>query len=139
MSLAMTKAEREKFLAGVHVGIVSIAREGRGPLAVPIWYDYTPGADAWMITGPTSLKGRMLDGVDRISLCAQNETAPYSYVSIEGPFTTLSATSEDGLRMAIRYLGEEMGRKYAASGSGDTGIVVSITPESWLSVDYSKA
>ena len=32
MSLVMTKEEREKFLADVHIGIISIAEEGRGPL-----------------------------------------------------------------------------------------------------------
>ena len=38
MSLAMSRAEREAFLAATRVGIVSIAEEGRGPLAVPVWY-----------------------------------------------------------------------------------------------------
>jgi nitroimidazol reductase NimA-like FMN-containing flavoprotein (pyridoxamine 5'-phosphate oxidase superfamily) len=37
MSLAMTRQERETFLADVHVGVISMADEGRGPLAVPIW------------------------------------------------------------------------------------------------------
>jgi hypothetical protein len=31
MSLAMTRQEREAFLAAVHVGIISIAEDGRGP------------------------------------------------------------------------------------------------------------
>ena len=43
MSLKMTKEEREAFLADLHVGVISIARDGRGPLTVPIWYDYEPG------------------------------------------------------------------------------------------------
>ena len=37
MSLAMTKQERETFLAGLHVAIISIPEEGRGPLTVPTW------------------------------------------------------------------------------------------------------
>ena len=32
MSLIMTKQERETFLADVHVGIISISEDGRGPL-----------------------------------------------------------------------------------------------------------
>ena len=48
MSLRMTKAEREEFLAGLHVGIISIAEPGRGPLAVPIWYGYEPGGELWI-------------------------------------------------------------------------------------------
>jgi hypothetical protein len=36
MSLAMTEQERERFLADLHVGVISIAEEGRGPLDVPV-------------------------------------------------------------------------------------------------------
>ena len=42
MKLSMTRAEREAFLAGVHVGVLSIPEPGRGPLAAPIWYGYEP-------------------------------------------------------------------------------------------------
>ena len=38
MSLVMSPAEREAFLAETHVAIVSIAEAGRGPLAIPVWY-----------------------------------------------------------------------------------------------------
>lgn len=139
MSLIMSVKEREEFLAGVHIGIVSIPREGKGPLAVPIWYDYTPGGEVSMITNKNSIKGRLLGKSDRISLCAQTETAPYSYVSIEGPFHTTSSSSDELLSMAIRYLGEEQGKLYAASsGDGADSIMVRINPESWLTVDYSK-
>ena len=44
MSLAMTKKEREAFLADLHVGVISIEQAGSPPLTVPIWYDYQPGA-----------------------------------------------------------------------------------------------
>ena len=45
MSLAMTKRERETFLADLHVAVISIPEEGRGPLTVPIWYSYEPGGE----------------------------------------------------------------------------------------------
>ena len=39
MSFAMTVKEREQFLAGLHVGVLSVATDGsRGPIAVPVWY-----------------------------------------------------------------------------------------------------
>jgi len=31
----MTKEEREAFLADVHVGVISVAEDGHGPLVVP--------------------------------------------------------------------------------------------------------
>lgn len=139
MSLTMTKVERENFLAGVHVGIVSIQRSGKGPLAVPIWYGYEPGGDVWMITAPESLKVRLLESVQRASLCVQSETPPYAYVSIEGPIEIRSASHDQLVDLSVRYLGEEQGRAYASTFDGvDVGIVVSITPETWFSGDYSK-
>jgi hypothetical protein len=135
----MSTAEREKFLAGVHVGIVGIPRAGRGPLTVPIWYDYKPGGKVWMITSPTSLKGRLLQETDRITLCAQNEAPPYSYVSVEGAYSTRSLGSGELLQMAIRYLGDEMGKAYAEGSSEEDNIVVEFIPTSWLTVDYGKS
>ena len=87
MSMNMSKAEREAFLADLHVGVVSVTQPGKGPLTVPIWYDYEPGGDVWMITGQGSLKGRLFAEATRISLCAQTETPPYQYVAVEGPVT----------------------------------------------------
>jgi nitroimidazol reductase NimA-like FMN-containing flavoprotein (pyridoxamine 5'-phosphate oxidase superfamily) len=140
MSLTMSHEKREQFLADVHVGIVSIPRKDRGPLTVPIWYDYKPGGQVSMITNKSSIKGKLLLKTERISLCAQTETAPYCYVSVEGAFQITSPSEGVLLSMAIRYLGEAQGELYAASsGNGDDSMVVRFTPESWLSVDYSQS
>jgi len=140
MSLAMTESERQAFLSGVHVGIVSIPRKLKGPLTVPIWYDYEPDGCVWMITNESSIKGKLLKNADRISLCAQTERAPYQYVSVEGPFTISQPEEGQLLDMAIRYLGEKQGRAYAAGGNENTdSIIVSIEPETWYSVDYRKS
>ncbi len=41
MPVTMTREEREQFLGGVHVGVLSVASaDGAGPLAVPVWYSY---------------------------------------------------------------------------------------------------
>lgn len=139
MSLTMNRKEREAFLSGLHVGVISIPRSGRGPLTVPIWYDYEPGGDVWMITDEGSQKGKLLKDCQRISLCVQREAAPYAYVSVEGQFTTRPASPGELEHMAIRYLGERRGKQYAEASSSDDGsIVVSLVPETWLTVDYGK-
>ncbi len=140
MSLAMSITERESFLSGVHVGVISIPRKSRGPLTVPIWYDYTPGGPVTVITSTNSIKGKLLAGAQRISLCAQTETPPYQYVSIEGPFEIRHQKDGELLQMACRYLGEKGGRAYVAgAGDSELSIVVSITPETWYTVDYGKS
>ena len=36
MSLNMTRKEREAFLAGLHVGVLSIEQPGQAPLSAPV-------------------------------------------------------------------------------------------------------
>lgn len=138
MSLAMSKKEREEFLTATRVGIVSISEDGRGPVTVPVWYQYDPGGSLRFVTGGTSKKAHVLKSVDRASFCVQTEDAPYSYVSIEGPATTEPATYAPIKEMAIRYLGEEMGAAYLAMTHPGDSLLVTITPRRWWSVDYRK-
>jgi PPOX class probable F420-dependent enzyme len=142
MSTAMSRSEREAFLAGVHVGVISIEEPGRGPLTAPIWYGYEPGGEVVVITGRDSRKGRLLAKAPRISLVAQNEAPPYKYVSVEGPVTyfgdaDLEAT---GRRLAHRYLGPQQGDAYLAATASDPmpTVVVRMRPARWLTVDYTK-
>ncbi len=145
MSLAMSKAQREQFLAGVHVGVLAIPEPGRGPLNAPIWYGYEPGGELWVITGAASRKGRLLRTGVRVSLVAQSESAPYQYVSVEGPVVALEPVKDrEGVRvLARRYLGERGGDAYVAatwrSYDEDPNVLVRIRPERWLSVDYHAA
>ena len=138
----MTRAERERFLAAVRVGVLSIADGARGPLTVPVWYGYEPGGDVWFVTDRDSRKGQRLLLVDRISLCVQTETPPYQYVSVEGPIAgiELADLERHSRVLAHRYLGRELGDRYLAGSSGDRdeSIVVRLRPERWLTVDYSK-
>ena len=70
MSLMITREEREAFLADVHVGVISVAEDGHGPLTVPIWYSYEPGGEVRIITARRARKGQLLERAGRFSLCA---------------------------------------------------------------------
>ena len=138
----MSKSEREAFLADVHVGVISIADPGRGPLTAPIWYDYDPAIGVWVITARESEKGRALTAAGRFALCAQSETPPnYRYVSVEGPIVTVRPPDleRDSRPMARRYLGRELGDRYVESGAGGAdNLVFTMRPERWRTVDYAK-
>ena len=144
MSTTMTSEEREIFLAGVHVGILSLNQEGRGPLTAPVWYAYKPGGDVQVITERASRKGRLLEEGRRISLCVQDEAPPYKYVSVEGPITQIEPSDAERHErsLAHRYLGPEAGDRYMESASddrnGDAMILIHMRPERWLTADYSK-
>jgi PPOX class probable F420-dependent enzyme len=135
----MTQQEKEQFLTGVHVGVLAIPAGDSGPLTAPVWYDYRPGGPLWFITGRDSRKGRLLAPGTRISLCAQTETAPYQYVSVEGPVTAIEPVTDELLPMAVRYLGEEAGRAYAQHSAEENSVVVRLEPQRWLAVDYRRS
>ena len=144
MSLFMTKQEREAFLADVHVGVISIAEAGRGPLTVPVWYSYEPGGELRIMTGRESRKGSLLARAGRFSLCAQTDSPPYKYVSVEGPIvSTEAADIERDLRpLARRYLGKEAGDGYVEETRNlpthTDNVLIRMRPERWLTADYSK-
>ena len=144
MSLAMTKQEREAFLADVHVGVIRIEEAGRAPRTVPIWYDYEPGGELWILTDRRSRKGKALDAAGRFSLCAQTESLPYKYVTVEGSIVSVEPTDQErqGRPMAHRYLGQELGDQYleatSADEAGRESVCIRMRPEHWLTVDYAK-
>jgi nitroimidazol reductase NimA-like FMN-containing flavoprotein (pyridoxamine 5'-phosphate oxidase superfamily) len=138
----MTTAEREAFLADLHVGILSVEDPGHGPLTVPVWYAYEPGGTVDIQTGGSSVKARRLRAAGRFSLCVQTETPPYSYVSVEGAIAAPERPARaDELRaMAHRYLGPELGELYlvATADNADDVVVFTMAPERWRTTDYAK-
>jgi nitroimidazol reductase NimA-like FMN-containing flavoprotein (pyridoxamine 5'-phosphate oxidase superfamily) len=133
----MTTEEREAFLQDVHVGILAIARAGKGPLALPIWYQYEDGQVFIGMSG-TSLKAKLLRKAGRATMTVQTETAPYKYVMVEGPVEVL-AEQRDDYEMASRYLGPELGKWYAENNpSTAESVVVRLTPETWHTTDFGK-
>jgi nitroimidazol reductase NimA-like FMN-containing flavoprotein (pyridoxamine 5'-phosphate oxidase superfamily) len=133
----MTRAEREAFLADVHVGVLAVEEAGRGPMALPIWYVVDDG-DVMIGMDGSSLKARLLRQAGRATLTVQTETPPYQYVSVEGPVSVSSAHRDD-LEMASRYLGPELGQWYAETNpSTDDSVTVRLHPEHWRTFDFGK-
>jgi Pyridoxamine 5'-phosphate oxidase len=136
MSNRMTQEQREQYLSAVRIGVLSVGRTDREPLTIPVWYDYKDGVVV-ITSADGSKKNDLLRQAGRASLCVHNESWPYSYVTVEGPVTLRERSPQDVLDMAIRYLGDEAGREYA-EGITWGGVLAELTPERWLTVDYSN-
>jgi PPOX class probable F420-dependent enzyme len=135
----MTRAEREAFLAGLHVGVLSVADPGgRGPLTIPVWYSYQAGGPVSLATGSGSRKAAAIRAAGRFSLCAQDERPPYKYVTVEGPAVVEAATVDERTELARRYLGTEGGDEFMAENPDADDIIIRMTPERWLAADFSK-
>jgi hypothetical protein len=142
MWVAMSAAEREEFLAGVHVGVLSAAMGAAGQtLAVPVWYSYQPGGLLAVLTGRRSRKAAAIRAAGRFGLCVHDDSPPYRYVSAEGPVVTEAEPGPaERLAMARRYLGTTGGDRYIA-GNPDPGrenVAFRMRPEHWLSQDQGR-
>jgi PPOX class probable F420-dependent enzyme len=140
VSVNMSRAEREAFLAEVHVGVLAVAAgPGRGPLVTPVWYSYPSGGLVSVATSGSSNKARAIAAAGRFSLCAQDEAPPYRYVTVQGPAVIEPADLADRIAIARRYLGPEGGDAYIAANPGVDEVMIRMTPEHWQSADFSKA
>jgi uncharacterized protein len=137
-ALTMSRTEREQFLAEVHVAVLAVESADGAPTIAPVWYLYEQGGDVLISTGATSTKRKLLEAAGRASLCAQREEAPYAYVTVEGPVAINDATQELRLALAVRYLGEELGRVYLESVADEADVEVRLTPQRWRTTDYGK-
>ena len=143
MSLAMTKPEREAFLAETYIAVISVVTAGRGPLTLPVWYSYEPGGVVRFATAATSKKTALIREAGRLSLCVQDESWPYRYVTVEGPAVVGEPDFErDIRRVAHRYIGTERAERYLANTAEERErigeVLITMTPERWLSEDYRK-
>ena len=141
----MTEQERQEFLAGPHVAVLSIAREGgRTPHATPVWYAYEPGGDVTFFTGTQgrrSRKAELIGKAGAVSLTVQQEEFPYRYVTVEGTVVSEDRppAAEQVLAVARRYMPEEHAQGFAeaefAHPSGEF-VLFTIRPDRWLSFDF---
>ncbi len=86
-AMTMSTEERDQFLADLHVGVLTVERDDGPPLATPVWYRYRAGGPVELTTEVSSVKGTLLAASGRATLCAQNESMPYAYVTVEGSVT----------------------------------------------------
>jgi hypothetical protein len=137
--MALTREQREQFLAEPHVAALAVdAGEGRAPLALPIWYQYTPGGDIWIMTGRDSRKHELIRAAGRYSLLVDRVEPTLRYVSVEGPVVdTRPGTVEDLREISARYLPAEKVDGYVEFASKNHGeqVILRMRPERWVTSD----
>lgn len=140
MPKPFTEDERQKFLAGKHVAVLSVAAaDGRPPATAPIWYDYSPGGNVRFNTGADSRKARLIRAAGVVTLTVQREELPYQYVIVEATLVDdiSPAPREEREAIAIRYLGPEDGRAFTDHMDGTRSVLFTVRPERWITRDFS--
>ena len=101
------------------------------PHVMPIWF-VLDGDDVVFTTHVDTVTGRWIRKDGRVSLCVDEEVAPYAFVHLRG-HASVSEDLEEMRRWATliggRYMGEdraeEFGRRNAVAGE----LLVRLTPE----------
>jgi Pyridoxamine 5'-phosphate oxidase len=136
---SLSVRERELFLAQPHIAALSVsAGPGRGPLTLPIWYQYEPGGEAWVLTTAGSWKARLIEAAGRFTLMVDRVVPTARYVSVEGPVTRIvPGTDEQLLEITARYLAPEKVQAYTDFAKAELGeqIAIYLRPERWLTAD----
>jgi hypothetical protein len=136
---SLSVRDRELFLAEPHVAALAVsAGPGRGPLTLPIWYQYEPGGEAWVLTEAASWKARLIDAAGRFTLMVDRVAPTVRYVSVEGPVArTEPGTGEHLREIAARYLPPDKVQAYIDFVNAELGeqIAIYLRPQRWLTAD----
>ena len=111
----MSAAEWREFVSlGTRTGKLAVTRKDGSPHVVPIWF-VLDGDSFLFNTGKASLKGRILGRDPRVSMCVDDDTAPYAFVMLNG-VAELSDDLDESLHWATkigeRYMGAERGAEF---------------------------
>ncbi|MFE3373943.1 pyridoxamine 5'-phosphate oxidase family protein [Streptomyces sp. NPDC059173] len=141
--MALTREEREQFLAEPHVAALAVASGNgdRAPLSVPVWYAYEAGGDVRVLTGRTSRKAELIAAAGRFTLLVDRLEPTVRYVSVEGPvIDTRPGTRADLEHMSARYLPAEKVAGYVEFAWENHGeqVVITLRPERWVSSDLGQ-
>jgi hypothetical protein len=141
--MPLSRTEREQFLAEPHVAALYVAvGPDRGPLSVPMWYQYAPGGDVWLLTATDSRKAAAIRTAGRLTLMVERMEPTIRYVSVEGPLVREAPATRANLEeIARRYLPPEQVEPYLAVAEAEHGeqVRMHLRPERWLSSDLGPA
>ncbi|MCF6388461.1 pyridoxamine 5'-phosphate oxidase family protein [Mycobacterium sp. MBM] len=137
--MALSREERERFLAEPHIAALSVsAGATRGPLTLPIWYQYSPGGQPWFITGAGSRKHRLIEAAGYLSLMVERVEPTVRYVAVDGAVDRIEeATDEQLVEVTKRYLPPAAVQPYLEMARREHGpsVAVFMKPKHWLSAD----
>ena len=119
----MSDDERRAFLsAGTRTAKLAVIRLNGAPHVVPIWF-LLDGDDVIFTTGVDTIKGKAISRDNRVALCVDDDSPPFSFVTIEGVARIGRYLDEIlvwATRLGARYMGaeraEEFGRRNAVPG-----------------------
>ena len=124
--------DRETFLSEPNVAILATTGPGKRAHAVPVWYLYEEGRFI-MSAGAGSQKVRNIERRGEATLVVDQREVPYYAVMVRGTAEIGPSISEEmRLRLAVRYLGEEVGRAYVSRRTASDSVTIYLQPVNFI-------
>jgi len=136
----MTKSEIKKFLMkDTFTGKLATVNKNGSPHVVPIWFvvevnsrNRNTVGDIYFTTGRDSVKAKNIQRDSRVTICVDDQTPPYSFVSICGNAKLIFYRQKEVLKWATkiaeRYMGKKNAKAYGERNSGEEEVLVRIRP-----------
>ena len=120
MRRGLTADDLSEFLELPLVAVLATHGHDGTVLLSPVWHEWRDGGFN-VSTTAEDVKARHVRRDPRASLLVAESDLPYRGVEVRGtPRLLPDPKNEVGIRLAVRYLGEERGRAYAAELGDDT-------------------
>jgi PPOX class probable F420-dependent enzyme len=135
----MSKTQIRRFLnKGTFTGKLATVKKDGSSHVVPIWFvlDYRNNEDylgnIYFTTFIGSVKAENIQRNNRISMCIDDQTPPFSFVTIHGTAKLYPYKQKEILkwatRIAERYIGKKDSKAYGKRNSGEGAVLVRIKP-----------
>lgn len=134
----MSDTEMRAFLTAdpARPAILGTTRADGRPHVAPIWYVVDDDGSILFTTGETTVKGRNLRRTGQAALTVQDDAAPYSFVTLEGPVTISDDLAEVRRWAAViggRYMGADRAAEYGERNGVPGELLVRLTPTNVIS------
>jgi PPOX class probable F420-dependent enzyme len=135
----MSRMQIRKFLnKGTFTGKLATVKKDGSSHVVPIWFvlDYRNNEDKigtiFFTTFVGSVKAENIQRDNRISMCIDDQTPPFTFVTIHGTAKLYPYKQKEVLkwatRIAKRYMGKNDSKAYGERNSGEGAVLVQIKP-----------
>ena len=116
--------------------ILGTTRADGRPHVAPIWYAVDDDGSILFNTGDTTVKGKNLLRTGQAAMTVQDDVAPFSFVTIEGPVTISDDLDEVRRWAAViggRYMGADRADDYGNRNGVPGELLVRLTPTKTVS------
>jgi PPOX class probable F420-dependent enzyme len=134
----MISEKQDTFLREANIAVLGTVDSQGRPHATPIWYLYD-GGEIVISVGKDGQKHRNVARNPNVSFVVDRRNIPPYAVMIQGTAEIGPGLSdEDHLRLAVRYLGEDLGKRYAEMTASDASVTLRIRPRKVMEFDPTQ-